>query len=103
MAQFDIYANPANGMEGGAPFVVDVQSDHLAGLPTRMIVPLAVPDDFQPLRHLNPPMEVGDERFALMTQFMAAVPRQVLGTPVGSLADRRALILAALNFLFTGI
>lgn len=103
MAQFDVYANPVAGMEGGAPFVVDVQSDHLAGLPTRMIMPLAALDDCQPLRHLNPPMAVGDERFALMTQFMAAVPRQVLGTPVGSLADQRALILAALDFLFTGI
>lgn len=103
MAQFDIYANPANGMEGGAPYVLDVQSDHLASLPTRMIVPLAIPDDFQPLRHLNPLVEVGDERFALMTQFMAAVPRQVLGTPVGTLANRHADIVAALDFLFTGI
>lgn len=103
MAQFDVYANPVRDMEGGAPFVVDVQSEQLAGLPTRMIVPLAIMEDFQPLRHLNPLVEIDDQRLALMTQFMAAVPRHILGQPVTNLADRRDDIVAALDFLFTGI
>lgn len=103
MAQFDVYANPVRDMEGGAPFVVDVQSDQLAGLPTRMIVPLAIMEDFQPLHHLNPLVEIDDQRLALMTQFMAAVPRHILGQPVTNLADRRSDIVAALDFLFTGI
>ncbi|MBI2242372.1 MAG: CcdB family protein [Magnetospirillum gryphiswaldense] len=103
MAQFDVYANPVMGMEGGAPFVVDVQSDQLDGLPTRMIVPLAIPADFQPLRHLNPLVEINGEHLALMTQFMAALPRHILGQPLTNLADRRDDIVAALDFLFTGI
>lgn len=103
MAQFDVYANPVRDMEGGAPFVVDVQSDQLAGLPTRMIVPLATLDDFQPLRHLNPLVEIDGQRLALMTQFMAAVPRHILDHPVTNLANRRNDIVAALDFLFTGI
>jgi len=103
MAQFDVYVNPVRDMKGGAPFVLDVQSDQLAGLPTRMIVPLAIPDDFQPLRHLNPIVEINGQRLALMTQFMAAVPRHVLSQPVTNLADRRDDIVAALDFLFTGI
>lgn len=103
MAQFDIYPNPVRGMGDAVPFVLDIQSEQLSALPTRMIVPLGRPDDFQPLRRLNPLVEVDGERFAVMTQHMAAVPRDVLREPVGSLAPRRDDIIAALDFLFTGI
>jgi toxin CcdB len=40
---------------------------------------------------------------ALLTIDLAGVPRTSLGEPVGSAADRRHDILAALDFLFTGI
>lgn len=103
MAQFDVYPNPARGMGDAVPFVLDVQSDHLAALPTRVIVPLGRPDDFQPLRRLNPLVEVDDERFAVMAQHMAAVPAEVLRNPVANLAARRYDILAALDCVFTGI
>lgn len=103
MAQFDVHHNPAGGMVDGAPFVADIQADQLSGLPTRMIVPLARPDGFQPIRHLNPLVEVDGERFAVMVHLMAAVPRQVLGPPVANLEHHRADLIAALDFLFTGI
>lgn len=101
--QFDVHPNPIGDMADAAPYVVDVQSDQVAGLPTRMIVPLARPDGFQAVRRLNPLVEVDGERLALMINLMAAVPRQILGPPVTSLADRRNEIVAALDFLFTGI
>ncbi|MBF0325303.1 MAG: CcdB family protein [Alphaproteobacteria bacterium] len=103
MAQFDVYPNPTGGMSGAAPYVLDVQSDHVAHLPTRMVVPLARPDEFQPLRHLNPLVEVKGERMAALVQFMAAVPREVLRDPVASLKDRRQDFVNAIDFLFTGI
>jgi toxin CcdB len=103
MAQFDVYPNPAGGMAGAAPYVVDVQSDHVTRLPTRMVVPLARPDEFLPLGHLNPLVEIDGERLAALTQFMAAVPREVLRDPVASLEDRRQDFINAIDFLFTGI
>jgi toxin CcdB len=103
MAQFDVYPNPAGGMGDAVPYVLDMQSDQLVGLPTRMIAPLARPEDFQPLRRLNPIIDVEGERLAVMTHLMAAVPRDVLQSPVASLGARRDDIVAALDFLFTGI
>lgn len=103
MAQFDVYPNPAGGMGNSVPFVLDMQSDQLAGLSTRMIAPLARPEDFQPLRRLNPIVEIGGERLVVMAHLMAAVPRDVLRSPVASLESRRDDIVNALDFLFTGI
>ena len=103
MAQFDVYHNPAGGMADGAPYVIDIQSDHLSGLPTRIIAPLARPDDFQPIRGLNPLVEVDGERFAVMVNLSAAVPTAVLRNPVASLAEHRSTIIGAVTFLFTGI
>lgn len=103
MAQFDVYPNPAGGMGDAVPYVLDVQDDQLAGVPTRIVVPLARPDGFQALRRLNPLVEVDGERLAVMTHLMAAVPRDVLRGRVASLESRRNDIVAALDFLFTGL
>lgn len=103
MAQFDIHHNPAGGMAEGAPYVVDLQADQLSALPTRVIAPLARPDGFQPIRGLNPLVEIDGERFAVMVNMMAAVPTNVLSRPVASLAEHRLTIISALDFLFTGI
>ena len=40
--QFDIFENPSPRMRDVYPYVVDVQSDLLSALATRMVVPLAV-------------------------------------------------------------
>ena len=62
MAQFDVHRNPVGDMADTAPFVADLQADHLA-----------------------------------------AIPRAVLTPPVASLADHRTDIIAALDFLSTGL
>jgi toxin CcdB len=104
MAQFDAYGNPAGGMAEAVPYVVDIQADCVAGLPTRMIVPLIRAEDgLKAVRHLNPVVEVDGERLVMMTHMMAAIPANVLGAPVASLECRRDDIIAALDFLFTGI
>lgn len=40
--QFDVHENPSPRMRDAYPYVVDVQSDLLSSLATRMVVPLAV-------------------------------------------------------------
>ena len=40
--QFDVHENPSPRMRDAYPYVVDVQSDLLSSLPTRMVVPLAI-------------------------------------------------------------
>ena len=98
MARFDVYANP-----GGAGFVLDVQADLLNALNTRIVVPLmpvsAAP---QPAGRLNPRFQIGDVPHLMVTQFLAAVPRAVLGRPVTNLADHDAEIMAALDMALVG-
>jgi len=39
--QFDVFENPSPRTRDAYPYVVDVQSDLLSSLATRMVVPLA--------------------------------------------------------------
>lgn len=98
MARFDVYANL-----GSVGYVLDVQADLLNALNTRIVVPLmpisAAP---RPAGRLNPKFQIGDAPHLMVTQFMAAVPRAVLGRPVTNLADQDAEIMAALDMALVG-
>lgn len=98
MARFDVYRNTA-----GEGFLLDFQADLLSHLNTRVVVPL-LPSDcaFQPARGLNPVFEIDDDRCVMATQFMAAVPSNLLKLPVARLEGFRAEITAALDLLFQG-
>jgi len=80
-----------------------VQSDHLDRLPTRMVVPL-LPDTaaLPAIRDLAPILILGEARLAMMTQYMAAVPRRELGRPVDNLLAQADDITRALDILLTG-
>lgn len=104
MAQFDVFANSGAGGQT-TPFVVDVQSDLLGDLDTRMVIPLrrrdAFPAQMLPTR-LTPVFTLHDIACLLETSKMAAVPERILEKPVGSLADRRNEITGAIDFLIHG-
>jgi len=104
MAHLDIYRNPDPVSAELLPFVVDAQSDLLADLPTRMVIPLARPEAIEamPILRLNPSVSVDGLSLVVLTQDMAPVPCRMLKTPVGSLTPKRDEILAALDLLFTG-
>ena len=98
MAQFDVYRR-----RGKPGFLVDVQSDHLYDLPTRMVVPLLPPIPALPaIRDLNPLLTVEGETLAMMTHYMAAVARQELGRPLANLLPQSDDITRALGILLTG-
>lgn len=98
MARFAVYGNP-----GGAGYLLDIQADLLSHLNTRVVVPL-LPLDIapKPARTLNPVFEMEGGSVVMVTQFMAAVPAQVLKSPVLSLENRRNEITAAVDLLFQG-
>jgi toxin CcdB len=98
MPRFDYYL-------GGAPatYLLDVQSDHLDGLPTRIVVPLAAPAAALPeFRDLTPVLTVEGRDLVLLTPLMAAVPRKRLGKPRGNLLAQADEITRALDILLTG-
>lgn len=98
MARFDFYANP-----GGKGFLLDVQSNLMSGLNTRVVVPLmprrAAP---KPAGRLNPVFQIDGKAFVMVTQFLAAIPMSALKEKGGSLAHRDIEIGDALDMIFVG-
>ena len=85
-------------------YVLDCQTDILAHLNTRLVVPLLSSDrGLEPARHLNPVFSLGGTDHVLVTQFAASIPASELDQPVGSLASDRYAVHNALDFLITGI
>jgi toxin CcdB len=104
MAQFDVFRNNGDHAEI-TPYFLDIQSDLLQGLETRVVVPLRRCDHF-PLvslpSNLIPTFEIEDIEYLLETPKLAAIPLRLLKTPVTSLASSQFKITAALDFLFHG-
>jgi toxin CcdB len=98
MARFDVYRNP-----DGAGCLLDIQADLLSHLNTRVVVPLLpLQSAPQPARTLNPCFDIADETLVMSTQFMAAVPANILKNPLTSLSGRRDDIVAAIDLLMQG-
>jgi len=105
MAQFDVYRNSNAATRARIRYLLDVQSDLLDILTTRIVVPLCKPDVLsgKPAERLNPSFEVEGKKLLMLTPELAAVPRKALGERVGNLAAERGAIIAALDLAFTGI
>lgn len=80
-----------------------MQSDLIASLNTRVVVPLLPVDEAPlPAERLNPVLDVEGVRVVMLTQFMAAVPASELRAVVSSLDREANAILAAIDFLHQG-
>lgn len=99
MAQYDVFLNL-----DGAGYLLDVQSDLLDGLSTRLVIPLLPASQApKPASRLNPVLRIiGDEPHVMVTQFMASVPQKLLQTQVTSAARMRDEITAAIDMLTHG-
>lgn len=103
MAQFDVYRNPDPRSADRVPYLLDVQTNLLDRLATRVVVPLIREDQTIPARRLNPIFSVEDHRVVMATAELAALHRRDLGAQVGSLEPHRSDIIGALDFLIRGI
>lgn len=105
MAQFAVHRNPNPATRSAIPLLLDVQNDLLEDLGTRVIIPLykAAAEQDQAIEKLTPLVEIEGASYIAMTSELAGVPRKSLGAQVADLAHRRNDIVAALDFLFTGI
>ena len=104
MAQFDVYENPNPTSRKTIPYLLDVQTDLLDSLATRVVVPLATVTTIpKPGRHLNPVFSIGETKVVMSTAEIAGVSIKRLGTKISSLNEQRNVIVAALDFLITGI
>ena len=105
MAQFTVYRNKNAETRSTVPFLLDVQNDLLNGLETRVVVPLCPLSAMQGkvLRTLMPVLDLEGESFVMLTPQMAGIPKGELGASVAQVEQNRFEIIAAIDFLLTGI
>jgi len=103
MDQFDVYTNPNPETKRAIPYLLDVQSDLLKNLKTRVVIPLySVSAMGKAAKHLNPQFSIKRTTIIMSTAELAGVTVNSLGDKVCSLKEHRNEIIAALDFLFTG-
>lgn len=84
--------------------MLDVQANLLGNLNTCVVVPLMSLDAApKPAKVLNPVFEIEGHAHLMATQFLAAVPRRLLGHEVLNLQEEASTIVNALDCLFQGI
>ena len=99
LAQFDVHR-----LKGSDSLVVDCQSELLAHLNSRFVVPLMPRERAPaPAHRLNPIVAVLDRDYVMVTQFAAAGPQNELGDIVASLASGSFEIIGALDVLLSGV
>lgn len=104
MARFDVFRNSGSHADD-VPYLLDVQSDLLNGLDTRVVIPLRRCDRFsarQIPQRLTPVFNIEGIACMLETPKLAAVPQRLLKQTVDTLVDEQTLITGALDFLFRG-
>lgn len=103
--QYDVYPNPSPRMRDVYPYVVDVQSDLLKALATRMVVPLAItalPSGSLP-RRLCPMLTVGEQSLMLVPFEAAPLDKRHLKSKVTSLRNQADDIVAAMDAVISGV
>ena len=105
MSQFTLYRNPDKATANTYPFFVDVQSDLLENLNTRLVIPLTPVGliEMKAPSHLCPIIHLDEGDFVILTQQTTSVPTKILIEPTHDLSTFRDEIIAAINFLITGI
>ena len=105
MAQFTVCRNKNPQTSAVVPFLLDIQNDLLSDLETRVVVPLCPFSSMKgkTVRTLMPVLDIEGERFVMLTPQMAGIPKREVGAPVLQLDQYRSEIIAAVDFLLTGI
>lgn len=105
MPQFGVHRNPNPATKAAFPLLLDVQSDLVADLGTRVVVPLCPASAMKGkiVDTLMPVFEIGGKQYVMLTPQLAGIGNKQMGAKVADLAQRRDAIVAALDLLITGI
>ncbi|MEO1170594.1 MAG: CcdB family protein [Myxococcota bacterium] len=105
MAYLHLYRNPNPASAERYPYLLDIQSDAVGRLPTRIVAPVGrvTKLGFTPITRLMPRFEILGDECAVVTQELAAVEAAMLRDSVVNLVGLREEIVRAVDLLFTGI
>lgn len=104
MTAYSVFQNPNPRTNTAVPFLLDVQSELLSTLGTRVVVPLYRPvtADVQAMSRLTPVVQFQGQSLVVMVPELAGIARRELGPLSGELVSARADILQAIDLLLTG-
>lgn len=104
MRQLTVYRNRNPRTKGALPLLVDVQTDLLEEMQTRVVIPLSKAAALarKPIEHLMPVISFEGDDYLLLTPQLAGISKSELGAVAGSVAEQRQVILSAIDFLLTG-
>jgi toxin CcdB len=106
MPQFAVHRNLNAATKARFPLLLDVQTDLLVGLGTRVVIPLAPATPAArstAMRTLTPICTVDGKDYVVATPQLAGIAARELGPVIADLSAERQTIVAALDLLFTGI
>jgi toxin CcdB len=86
------------------PYLLDVQSNLLELLETRLVIPLSQKTNFadKVIKDLTPLISINGTEYIILTQQMAAIHKKNLGSLVCDCSENRHQILSSIDFLITG-
>lgn len=105
MTQFAVHKNINPGTKSTVPYLLNVQSDLIEDLATRVVVPLysAAAMKGKVLKTLTPVFDIEGKQYVMVTPQLAGVPKKMLGEKAADLSSKRDEIVSALDLLIAGI
>ena len=107
MAQLDYFANTDTDTNTNKiyPFMVDVQDNLLSDLNSRVVIPLTPLINLEEPypKNLCPIITIEGKDYSLLTHQISSISKRFLSHYQGTLAHNRSEIIAAIDFLITGI
>lgn len=105
MAQFIAYQNKNKTTKKTYPYLLDIQSNLLDEVRTTVVIPLTpmATGSNIALSKLCPIFDLEGKKYIAMTQLLAGVDRKSLGKEIYDLSEYRQEIIAAMDFIISGI
>jgi toxin CcdB len=101
--QFDVVPNPDASDAAHRPFLVILQSDLVSGLRSAVVAPLVGRDLMAGAQRMNPMFTIKGAEYWLATHELFPIERTMLRERIASLSEQHDAIMAALDFVFTGV
>jgi toxin CcdB len=104
LTQFDVFVNPVAAVRRAYPFVVAVQSDLTINGAEQLVAPIAS-IDYPRLasRRVMPVVALRGNDHVVVVPRLTVVRSRDLVEKVGSIATARSELLAAIDYLFSGV
>lgn len=100
--QFDVRLNLRDDADD-VPYLIELQSNRANLMAVRVVAPLMKKTAFLSTPRLQPELRVNEQVLLLVTHELFAIDARALGPAVANLSSQHDRIVAALDFLFTGV